>query len=324
MNIEEQGDINIVFSSDERYTRHAGVAIMSILRHVAAPAAVSFLFFAKIVRRIFEFERGNQMNQHTNRLVVDLLWTGGWDSTFRLLQLCRMKHVIIQPHYIIDWGRGSHRLELETMEKIRAMILSRFPLIVNRLRSTVLMDINTIIPNDNIRKKWRQLYEQAPLGIQYQWLAEYALEHGLKNLEMSVVKEIGSIHLKEVCELRQTPSLGELWYLSERIDDNSPYSIFRDFSFPVLGVSKPEMLVIAEQEGVLDILNHSWFCFSPIKGQPCGLCNPCKCAIEGGMSHRLPLAARLRHRYKGGYLFKKRTQNQIKSFRKKIVGLFQR
>lgn len=31
-----------------------------------------------------------------------LLWTGGWDSTFRVLQLLLCSRDAVQPHYIID------------------------------------------------------------------------------------------------------------------------------------------------------------------------------------------------------------------------------
>jgi len=39
--------------------------------------------------------------------VVNLLWTGGWDSTFRLLQLILDTRATIQPVYVIDTARRS-------------------------------------------------------------------------------------------------------------------------------------------------------------------------------------------------------------------------
>ena len=33
---------------------------------------------------------------------VDMLWTAGMDSTFRLVQLSKMKDVEVQPYYVVD------------------------------------------------------------------------------------------------------------------------------------------------------------------------------------------------------------------------------
>src|SRR5690606_13578695 len=33
---------------------------------------------------------------------VNLLWTGGWDSTFRLLSLVVQQHRCVQPYYVLD------------------------------------------------------------------------------------------------------------------------------------------------------------------------------------------------------------------------------
>ena len=48
--------------------------------------------------------------------IVNLLWTGGWDSTFRLCQLILVKRKNVQPYYIIDNKRKSLQKELITMD----------------------------------------------------------------------------------------------------------------------------------------------------------------------------------------------------------------
>ena len=50
---------------------------------------------------------------------VHLLWTGGWDSTFRLLQLLLQQRVPVVPHYLVDDTRPSAQTELRTMACIR-------------------------------------------------------------------------------------------------------------------------------------------------------------------------------------------------------------
>ena len=48
--------------------------------------------------------------------VIKLLWTSGWDSTYRLVELSRMD-VTVQPIYGCDRKRDSMEIEKQTMEK---------------------------------------------------------------------------------------------------------------------------------------------------------------------------------------------------------------
>ncbi len=48
---------------------------------------------------------------------IKILWTGGWDSTFRVIELSR-KNVVIQPIYVLDSGRKSTDYELKAIDKI--------------------------------------------------------------------------------------------------------------------------------------------------------------------------------------------------------------
>jgi hypothetical protein len=58
---------------------------------------------------------------------TQLLWTGGWDSSFRLLQLVLVERRPVRPIYVIDTGRPSTLFELRAMEAIRAGLLARLP-----------------------------------------------------------------------------------------------------------------------------------------------------------------------------------------------------
>ncbi|HYD83353.1 MAG TPA: hypothetical protein VEA63_04860, partial [Opitutus sp.] len=50
---------------------------------------------------------------------VDLLWTGGWDSTYRLLDLVLRKSRTVAPHYVVDPDRSGTIQELRAMRAIR-------------------------------------------------------------------------------------------------------------------------------------------------------------------------------------------------------------
>ena len=52
---------------------------------------------------------------------INLFWTGGWDSTFRLLQLIIVFRKRVQPYYIIDTTRKSVQNEKQAINKIREL-----------------------------------------------------------------------------------------------------------------------------------------------------------------------------------------------------------
>ena len=58
---------------------------------------------------------------------VNLLWTGGWDSTFRLLQLLLSHRVPVVPYDLEDPTRASTRIELDTMARITAHLRDAYP-----------------------------------------------------------------------------------------------------------------------------------------------------------------------------------------------------
>lgn len=88
---------------------------------------------------------------------VLLLWTGGWDSTFRLLQLLHDTDADVQPLYLVDEGRGSTPREIETMRTIRAKIERRWPQVANRLRPTDYGSYRATQMERHHRKQWEAL-----------------------------------------------------------------------------------------------------------------------------------------------------------------------
>ena len=56
------------------------------------------------------------MSQTENK-TIKILWTGGWDSTYRIIELSR-RPVNIQPIYVYGDGRISENYERTAMQKI--------------------------------------------------------------------------------------------------------------------------------------------------------------------------------------------------------------
>jgi hypothetical protein len=82
-----------------------------------------------------------------------------------------------------------------------------------------------------------------------------------------------------------------------RVTDARPeLEAFRRFRFPILGWTKVQMRDWACDHGLDDVLEQTWFCHTPVRGRPCGSCNPCQYAVAEGMSYRLTWLGRLRYR----------------------------
>lgn len=109
---------------------------------------------------------------------VNILWTGGLDSTYRVLELSRLP-VIIKPYYIWDKTRGSIKQELNAMKKISHDIA------VNPATKAKLLPVNVVMDSDikddpEITNAWKVLNEKYALGSQYDYLARFAKQNGLK------------------------------------------------------------------------------------------------------------------------------------------------
>ena len=119
---------------------------------------------------------------------IKLLWTGGWDSTFRFLQiLIDFKHQV-QPYYILDTGGGSTLIEIETRNKIISEVKSRFPFTKNLILPTKFSSLAEIEENEGISAKFASLKSEMHIGSQYEWLPKYAYQHQLEGLELSLEK----------------------------------------------------------------------------------------------------------------------------------------
>ena len=216
---------------------------------------------------------------------VNILWTGGWDSSFRVLELSR-KNVTISPFYLIDDYRKSTEYEINTIRKISNAIRE------DSKTKAELKDISihkiTDIPKDETLKQALQaLLKKQFLGGQYEWLAKFAETHqGLElcvhedDKAFQIIKEYGSlIHIDDNASgpYKIVDSAKSLKEVSD---------LFGNFQFPLLNKSKLDMLKESKEQGFYDKMLMTWFCHTPKNGKPCGICNPCRYTIEEGLRFR--------------------------------------
>jgi 7-cyano-7-deazaguanine synthase in queuosine biosynthesis len=225
-----------------------------------------------------------------NNKTVNLLWTSGWDSTFRLLELVLVQGRKVQPYYVNDRKRLSAPVEMKTMEKIKQAIAIKSREARDLIAETIVIDAKAAPEYDDITESFKRLKAASFIGYQYDFLSRMARYRNLKDLELSVHIDdklykhlMGNIHeVDKVYELVENPS-------------NPDLEILRCFRFPILMLTKLDMQKRAREQGYGDILELSWFCFHPdSKGRPCGYCNPCRCTIDEGMGRRVPWQGHVR------------------------------
>lgn len=219
--------------------------------------------------------------------MVNILWTGGWDSTFRVLDLVIHKKKTIQPYYVMDKGRKSTEMEIKTMEKIKSLIVDLNPSLRNNILETIFIEKQKVPENKVITKKYQDLAKEYQIGSQYDWLARYADAKGINDLELSI--HIDDRAYSVIKNDVEQVSLVEDTFFKLKGDYSFPeLKVFSYFHYPVLMLSKLEMDQVAKERGYSHIMEVTWFCHTPNGNQPCGLCNPCKYTRDEGLGRRVP------------------------------------
>lgn len=230
---------------------------------------------------------------------VEILWTGGFDSTFRILQLSKLD-VVVQPYYLLA-NRNSQVNELEAIADITQMI--------NNLADTkfvllplVKLNISDIDISLEVKRAYDKMRECAPIGIQYSWLA--AFSHSHPGIELCIefsssckilkcIKNYGSV-------LKDSNKVIEFYRIdleNSHPDLNLLLGSYR-FPSPLYEMTKLGCKDQYIKQGNEEIMAKTWFCHSPINNMPCGLCNPCKALVSEHMQDRLGDRGYFRYKYR--------------------------
>lgn len=231
--------------------------------------------------------------------IINVLWTGGLDSTYRICELSRQE-VTVQPIYVTE-NRKSEKKELDAIHRIVQKI-KRHPLSKFRLLPLKKFDIKELVTNDEISKAWSNLNKKYLLGSQYEYLA--ALSKTLDSeLEIGVTfdprgKIARTIYGEGVeVNLSKQTNDNPLLYLDLDFKDSSKdvQLIFKNLKMPqsLFHINKQIEWHRLKAMGLEDIAMETWFCHTPILGLPCGRCNPCKDALNENMAWRVPKIGRI-------------------------------
>lgn len=206
---------------------------------------------------------------------IKILWTGGWDSTFRVLYVLIVEKRAVEPYYILDHLRPSTLHELRTLGRIKRCLNREYPEAASNLGRVHVTAKCDIPENDSITAAWKEIRTRIDIAVQYDWLARWAESHNICGLELCVEKSGGIYDV-----------------LTDKIPGRD---LFSRFNFPVLGYTKSDMRRLAEEHHFLAILELSWFCHRPILGRPCGFCSPCIAVVRHGLAYRISMAGMIRY-----------------------------
>jgi hypothetical protein len=145
-----------------------------------------------------------------------------------------------------------------------------------------------------LRKYYNFFESSFYIPPQYEWLAYFAHQFGIEDLELCAEKIEESFHdFENHYRSILLPELEGQWHdckLRENIT-NENNLLFSCFRFPILHITKMDMKSLSEQYNFDDIMQKTWFCFQPNSlGRLCGVCVPCKVRIRSGVETQIPFS----------------------------------
>lgn len=238
-----------------------------------------------------------------------LLWTSGWDSTFRLLELVCLKKELVQPIYIIDEDRKSLQNELNSIEKITKAIHEKYPYSKELILPIKYYSKKDIIIKPEIKAAFEHIRNFIKIGSQYDWISSLCGQEKLKDVELCIFKNERTDILFNYINSEESIVAKDLFNNEETKTKEAIQLIFKHYLFPVLTIDKMDMYTTAKQNDWMEIMKLTWFCHRPKKGKPCGKCNPCSIAIIEGLGFRIPFINRQKGYFK---IFIKKTKKVFK------------
>jgi len=238
--------------------------------------------------------------QQSIRDITRLFWTGGWDSSYRIIELLLFEKRAVQPIYIIDPNRKSIGFELRAMQIIKKLLKDNYPELRRLLLPTKYFELGDIKKNSDISKAYQGVLKEYPvlgLGIQNEWMARLMEQFHLDGVEMGLQKSQTHFFSTFMNLLEKSEINGRVVVkVREELKGTDEFTLFKNFRFALTEITKPEMFDRAKKESFLNWLEQTWFCHNPTpSGKPCGICVPCTSVMKEGMSNRMPLLSKIRY-----------------------------
>lgn len=224
--------------------------------------------------------------------VTKILWTGGFDSTYRLIELS-MRDITIQPIYVADPNRNSQKYELKAMDEI-VKLLKEKKKTKAKILPIKIINLSDIPEDKEITDAYLLLKKEVDMGSQHDWLARLAKDY--PGIEMCIETALGD-HApirNSISKYGKLIDTKDGFIIDKKNSSKELNLIIGNVKLPIFNKTNLDMIKDIKKWQYEDVLQHIWFCHTPIKGKPCGLCNPCNTKIDSKMEFLLPSLARKR------------------------------
>ena len=241
---------------------------------------------------------------------IKILWTGGFDSTFRIVQLSRLP-VTIQPYYVAN-NRLSEKMELSAIKEIIEKIKAK-PETQCRLLPPIYIQVNKYPGSEEVTEAFNKIKYHRHIGYQYEWLACFAKDH--PGIEIGILVSSSWRKLLDLFGkliVKSDEVIGDYYVVDTKHSSDDFNILFQNYHFPLAFMTKLDLKKKYIEWGCEDIMRLTWFCHSPIDGSPCGECNPCKQTIEDGFKERFSKKALRRY-------WKRKMFSPFKKIKKRVL-----
>lgn len=252
---------------------------------------------------------------------VQVLWTGGMDSTLVMVQLSQNENVKVLPVYISHANyRKTEGIELSTMNaiytelkkdprtkaellpiRIVAGSIDKIPAEAKEFEFEFYQrrkdhDRVSMDAQRNVDKKIVALQgNRAPGGIgnwptnlyrfpqQYARTSSYA-KGETADVEICINGHESFFQFPIKHKITEQSVDGRIRYVLDKEEtDPDLYEVFKNISFPLYHITKVETFNMYSRMGYEHIRKMIWHCYDPIDGKPCGQCITCTGYIREGI-----------------------------------------
>ena len=218
-----------------------------------------------------------------------VLWTAGWDSTYRVADLVLTHRRTVQPWYVVDPERRSAGIELDRIRRLTGLMGDLDADAPGRILPIETRQLADLPRRPDVEAAARRVGAVRPLGAQHTWLPLLAIAEGLDDLELGWEADFLHRFLPLESFSRNSGEAPDDWYyLSEGATDPDRYALMGRFRYPLITVTKVQMMELARERGFERVMAQTWSCRWPtLFRRPCGQCVPCSEARVAGMGHRV-------------------------------------
>ncbi len=199
------------------------------------------------------------MNVVSQSPVIRVLWTGGLDSSYRMVQLSR-RPVRVQPYYLSD-NRRSEQQELNSIAEVTKDIQNH-PDTVCTILPLLTRRADDIEPDKETTRAYRRLRDATGIGSQYDWLARFAksiaglelcLEKAESSKALNCILKFGALKLEH--DISNEP-----YYVIDTDRSNQDLiQVFGPFRYPIIDKTKLEMVEEFKRLGFEQTMHKTWF-----------------------------------------------------------------